>query len=157
MDSAQPRRIFLQRALTAAGLTLSAGAINTILTSCENDETPPTPPVDPSGVVVRIADYPELSGPGTIVTATIDEVDLGTPVFISQVDVATFAVFSTTCTHAGCQVSLPFTPGQDCFCPCHASQFSPTTGAVTRGPATSNLRAFASTYNATLGTLTVTP
>lgn len=157
VDGNQPRRIFLQRALTAAGLTLSASAISTILMSCETDESQPTPPVDPTGIKVAIADFPELTGPGTIITTSIDGLDFGVPVFISQVGDTTFAVFSTTCTHSGCPVSLPLASGEDCICSCHGSQFSSTTGAVTRGPAASNLRAFASTFNVTTGILTVQP
>lgn len=157
LDIESSRRLFLHQALSTAGVCLSAGAVAVILSSCETNETLPTPPVIPNGVAVRIADYPKLSGPGTIVIATIDEIDFGTPVFISQVDATTFAVFSTICTHLGCSVSLPFTPGQDCFCPCHASEFSPIDGSVTRGPAPTNLKAFASTFDAGTGILSVEP
>ena len=155
MDSNQPRRIFLQRALTAAGLTLSASAISTILTSCETDEAAqPTPPSQ--GVLVKIADYHELTGAGTIAKAEIPGLNDGIRIFISQVEAEKFAVFSALCTHAGCIVDLPKNT-LDCVCPCHQSRFSSTTGAVALGPAPSNLRAFASTFNAASGILTVQP
>lgn len=160
IDGTQARRVFLQTALTTVGLTLSAGAISAILTSCETDESRPAAPIDPvnpDGVKIKIADHPGLTGPGTIVIATIAGLDSGTPVFISQVEETRFAVFSTTCTHESCPVSLPFQPGQDCFCNCHGSAFSSATGAVTRGPAASNLRPFASAFNESTGILTVTP
>jgi thiosulfate dehydrogenase [quinone] large subunit len=42
------------------------------------------------------------------------------------------SALSAICTHAGCEVSYE---GGVLACPCHGSQFNPTTGAVLQGPA----------------------
>lgn len=157
MDSHQPRRIFLQRALTTIGVSLSAGAVAAILTSCEKDESITQPPPPDGGIKIKISDYPSLTGPGSIVTDSIPGLNNGNGVFISQVGVEVFAVFTTVCTHAGCSVSLPAGAGQDCICPCHGSRYSSTDGKVKLGPAPSNLRTFAATFNAASGILSVQP
>ena len=60
----------------------------------------------------------------------------GQPAFVVQPAQGTFKAFSAVCTHAGCQVE--FQQGQF-FCPCHASSFDGSTGAVLSGPAPSPL------------------
>ena len=50
----------------------------------------------------------------------------------------TFAAYDAACPHQGCPVS--FVASQDLLvCPCHGSQFNPSTGAVEVGPAVSGL------------------
>ena len=46
----------------------------------------------------------------------------------------TVLAFSAICTHQGCLVGEVTASG--IVCPCHGSQFDPSTGAVTAGPAT---------------------
>jgi Rieske Fe-S protein len=42
-------------------------------------------------------------------------------------------VFSSRCTHLGCQLNS--TDGERLLCPCHGSEFDGRTGAVLKGPA----------------------
>ena len=64
-------------------------------------------------------------------------VDLdGNALVISPPTAGVVTAFSSICTHQGCKVG-----GRDgvLLCPCHASEFSITTGAPTTGPATTAL------------------
>jgi cytochrome b6-f complex iron-sulfur subunit len=61
---------------------------------------------------------------------------------IRRVSATELLAISAICTHAGCTVSLS---GSDSFaCPCHGSRFS-LDGEVLGGPATTDLREFATT------------
>ncbi|MFI5245391.1 MAG: ubiquinol-cytochrome c reductase iron-sulfur subunit, partial [Gemmatimonadales bacterium] len=64
----------------------------------------------------------------------------------------TFVALAMVCTHTGFYpidiVSSGF------YCPVHGSSFSKT-GGVTGGPAPSGLASFATSYDATAGTVTV--
>lgn len=65
-----------------------------------------------------------------------------------------FSVLSRICTHNGCNVS--FQPSSTEFvCPCHGSRFS-ITGAVTRQPATQNLKKYTHTFDEATQILTIT-
>ena len=64
----------------------------------------------------------------------------GKPVVISQPSKKKVVGFSAVCPHAGGIVGVD---GADLVCPLHGSKFNALTGAVTTGPATSNLAAFA--------------
>ena len=156
MKSNEPRRTFLQHALTAAGIAVSATTLASMLASCETDESMPTPPDDTTGIKIKISDYPRLTGAGTITSELVSGLNNDRKVFVSQIDVDKFAVFSTVCTHDGCPVQLPDLTA-NCVCPCHGSAFSAIDGAVKKGPATSNLKTFASTFNASTGILSVEP
>jgi thiosulfate dehydrogenase [quinone] large subunit len=50
----------------------------------------------------------------------------------------TFVAFDAICPHAGCTVAYK-SASNIIACPCHGSEFSPRTGAVITGPATSGL------------------
>lgn len=65
-----------------------------------------------------------------------------------------FSVVSRICTHNGCQVSY-VASSMELVCPCHGSRFT-ATGAVTREPATRNLKSYASTFDEVTQVLTVT-
>ncbi len=65
---------------------------------------------------------PATSGPGLVLRPSSDH----------------FVAFSAVCPHAGCTVR--YQSGAHLIaCPCHGSQFDPTTGAVIQGPATRGL------------------
>jgi Rieske Fe-S protein len=48
-----------------------------------------------------------------------------------------FTVFSNKCTHLGCRIQQ--LSGNKLICPCHGSQFDPSTGSPLKGPASNNL------------------
>jgi Rieske Fe-S protein len=79
------------------------------------------------------------SGSGTALGATSQIPVGGGMIFASQKIVVTqptagnFKAFSSTCTHAGCQVSQVADGTIDC--PCHGSKYSIKDGSVQAGPA----------------------
>ncbi len=84
---------------------------------------PATPGAAPAELA-KLADIPV----GGSISATLD----GAPILISQPEAGTVVAFSAICTHQGCIVA----PGDAEFaCPCHASRFTLTDGAVRGGPA----------------------
>jgi len=64
------------------------------------------------------------------------------PIMVVRISTTEVAAFSTTCTHAGCQVDLP--EGTTINCPCHGSQYN-LHGQVTGGPAEADLEPFSAT------------
>lgn len=152
--STNSRRKFLQRAVSSIGLVLSAATIASLVDGCEKNETVPvsTGQLDLSG-------YPELETVGGIIQATVNGVNGGDLVFISRIDTATYVVFSTLCTHAGCGIDLPVDATSNCVCPCHRAEFARTNGAVVKQPTSgsaTDLKRFTSSYNATTKILTIT-
>jgi len=76
-----------------------------------------------------------------------------TPAFIAR-DAAGLYALTSTCTHAGCDVTVqPSGNTVVFFCPCHGSQFD-RNGAVMAGPARSPLVHFAVELDA-MGNVTV--
>lgn len=150
------RRRFLHQAASSIGLVLAAPVITSIIAACETDET-----TGPTGkqYTVLVSDHPELSAIGGITAIIVDDLNSKNPVFISRVAAETFAVFSTTCTHQGCQVALPEPPTfVNCHCPCHGAEYSPEDGSVRQQPfggTATDLPRFSSTYNAETTILTI--
>jgi Rieske Fe-S protein len=66
---------------------------------------------------------------GGAVSATLSD---GSPIIVSRPTATTAVCFSAKCTHMSCTVQPK---GSLLQCPCHGSQYNPTTGAVLRGPA----------------------
>jgi thiosulfate dehydrogenase [quinone] large subunit len=60
----------------------------------------------------------------------------GTGAFLVHTTGGAFRAFSSTCTHAGCTVSLS---GGQFVCPCHGGRYDAQTGAVIGGPPPSPL------------------
>jgi len=65
-------------------------------------------------------------------------------IVVARTTTGSFIAVSASCTHQGTNVNYNAS-GNNFICPNHGAQFS-STGAVTRGPASSNL----ATYNTTL-------
>ncbi len=82
-----------------------------------------------AGVAASLTDIP-VGG------AVVKEV-AGQEVVLAQPEAGKVVAFSAVCTHQGCTVAAD---GAGLVCPCHGSQFDAATGAVTRGPATANLK-----------------
>jgi len=124
--------------LAAAGVLGAAG----VLAACSNGsgDSAATPQDSVSGSPDGNTDIPD----GDNVLATTADVAVGGATFVqsrgivvSQPTEGEFHAFGATCPHQGCMVTE--TQDTDLLCPCHASLFSSTTGAVLRGPATSGL------------------
>jgi thiosulfate dehydrogenase [quinone] large subunit len=102
----------------------------------------------PSSTSGASAPSPTSSGQGTAIgpatqvpvggAASFTDPADGQPAYVVQPTQGTFKAFSAVCTHAGCTVE--FQQGSF-FCPCHASTFDGTTGAVLSGPASAPLPA----------------
>lgn len=116
-------------ALAGAGVTAAA---LTLAAACSSNDSPssaaPVPaspvasraPAAPAGALVRTADVPV--GGGVIVGDTV----------VTQPTAGAFQGYSTTCTHAGCQVNK--VDNGLIMCPCHGSEYH-LDGTVARGPA----------------------
>ncbi len=112
-----------RRAVAAPGLAPTGGGTATPSPSGSGSST--------SGTAIGPASQVPVGG-----AAQFTDPANGQPAFVVQPAQGTFKAFSAVCTHAGCQVE--FQQGQF-FCPCHASSFDGSTGAVLSGPAPSPL------------------
>ncbi len=74
---------------------------------------------------------------------------------VTRLTTTSVVAVSRQCTHAGCTVALPSSPGGDLFCPCHGSAFS-LQGAVLQGPAISALRKFPAAIDTTNNQVDIT-
>jgi Rieske Fe-S protein len=110
---------------------------------------PATPTPSGSGLVVTLSNFPALAPVGGI--ARVDG-GTSTPVALVHSAQATYLALSMVCPHQGATISVQ-TNGF--VCPRHGARFS-ATGAWTGGQPTSSLRVFASTYDPTGGTVTIT-
>lgn len=156
-DTIEHRRHFLRLATSSIGVVLTAPMLAALVSSCERDETQPSGPTKTYDVLVT--DYPELAVVGGITADIIPGLNGDRAVFISRIAETAFVVFSTVCTHQGCQVDLPEVPGENCICPCHSAEYSSTDGSVKRQPVSgsaTDLPKFASSFNATSNVLTIT-
>ena len=63
----------------------------------------------------------------------------GDPGLVLQLKAGSFVAYDAVCPHAGCTVG--YAAAQLIVCPCHGSQFDPSTGAVVQGPAPRGLTA----------------
>ncbi|MFZ9869707.1 MAG: ubiquinol-cytochrome c reductase iron-sulfur subunit [Candidatus Kapaibacteriota bacterium] len=153
----ETRRRFLFQATSSVGLMLTAPMIASIVSGCETDETAAP---DLSGLTVVVADYPELSVVGGITTVILEGLNNSDPVFISRIDVNTYAVFSAICTHQGCQVFDIDQQADSVECPCHNARYAKSDGSVVQQPDSgeaTDLPRFPSTFNSSTGILTINP
>lgn len=145
------RREFLQKASLLLGAGLCLPAVLQLLQGCSSE----TKPTEPGGSVeLDLSTVPELQQPGGAVKRTFGTHNGGRPVLIIRLDESTFVVFSTTCTHQGCEVELP--QGDFIPCTCHGARFARTDGRVLQGPAQRPLPRFSSSYDPTRNVLTIT-
>jgi len=97
----------------------------------------PTPTPTPAGEL-RVP----LMAIGETVAASANLVGgLVTPLAVTRVSQTEAVTVSRVCTHQGCTVALPGTPGGTLDCPCHGSRFQ-TSGQVVNGPAARALSQF---------------
>lgn len=146
LDNPIGRREFLKRTgITLTGLTL-AGTLAQLLASCAQSTSPSVT----HGTTT--IDVSNLTSDGSYKEDSTVQPD-GTPILVIRVNATTYTALSMLCTHAGCQVNPP--SGGIIFCACHSSRFD-LQGNVLSGPAPSALTKYATAYNATAKTITVT-
>lgn len=101
----------------------AAGATST-------SSTTPHPP----GVAVGLASQVPVGG-----AAMFQDPASGDPGIVVQQATGHFVAFDAVCPHAGCTVGYS-SANNLIVCPCHGSEFDPSTGAVIAGPAPRGLR-----------------
>jgi nitrite reductase/ring-hydroxylating ferredoxin subunit len=117
--------------------------------------TPPTPnpPVNEGTRVVGNTLEVTLARVPALTAATGSLTHGPTNTFIVNLGQAVYRAFSNICPHASCGVSG--FDGRAMICPCHGSEFNPTTGARTAGPATTGLTPRPVTLDSAAGILRV--
>jgi len=133
------RRTFLaQSALLAAGALLAACAAG--------DATDPGTTIN-STSDIKVSDFPALASVGGIALVNIG----GNPLAIVRTGDASFVTLSRICPHQGSTINPN---GSGFLCPGHGARFS-ATGQWQGGERTSNMRSYATTYDAATGTIKI--
>lgn len=132
------RREFLQR---SAFFAAAAAA----LAACAPSDA--TSPGLNGNVDVTVANYPALANVGGVATLTAN----GTPLAIVRTGASSFIALSRVCPHQGGTIQVS---GSGFMCPVHGARFS-STGQWTGGQPTSSMHAYATSYDAASGVLTI--
>ncbi|MEH1127773.1 Rieske (2Fe-2S) protein [Micromonospora sp. CPCC 206061] len=119
-----------RRAVLAAGAAAALAGCETYGGS--QDAPPPAPPAGTAP--------PPASGGDPAPLAKLSDIPVGggkifeeRKVVVTQPRTGTVKAFSTTCTHAGCDVTT--VSGGTINCPCHGSKYKVADGSVAGGPA----------------------
>lgn len=156
----QERREFIKSGLQGLGITICAGSIMSILSSCEMNEDPIQPQEITFPLIIAI-DNPnniDLTRIGGAMYYNHPSLNNGEDFIIIRVDDVSFLALSSFCTHQGCQVNIPSMDKLTIFCPCHFAEFSPLTGEVIQQPnqgTATNLPVFKTEYDIVNNRLTV--
>jgi len=133
------RRTFLaQSALLAAGALLAACAAS--------DVSAPGTTIN-STTNIKVSDFPALASVGGIALVNFS----GNPFAIVRTGDATFVTLSRICPHQGNTINPN---GSGFLCPGHGARFN-ASGQWVGGQSTSNMRSYATSYDAAAGTLTI--
>ena len=120
---------------TQATNTLTGGGSATTTTVAAGSGATSTTGAEPSGTAVGPASSVPVGG-----SAAFTDPASGDPALVIQQTADDFVAFDAVCPHAGCTVAYQ-AAAKIIACPCHGSEFSPRTGAVLNGPATTGLTA----------------
>ena len=133
------RRTFLaQSALFAAGALLAACAAS--------DVSAPGTTIN-STTNIKVSDFPALASVGGIALVNFS----GNPFAIVRTGDASFVTLSRICPHQGNTINPN---GSGFLCPGHGARFN-ASGQWVGGQSTSNMRSYATSYDAAAGTLTI--
>jgi len=133
------RRTFLaQSALLAAGALLAACAAS--------DVSAPGTTIN-STTDIKVSDFPALASVGGIALVNFS----GNPFAIVRTGDASFVTLSRICPHQGNTINPN---GSGFLCPGHGARFN-ASGQWVGGQSTSNMRSYATSYDAAAGTLTI--
>jgi Rieske Fe-S protein len=124
------RREFLKSTGIILGAGLSLPVMSSFISSCDKNEGPLVN--QGATLVVKLSDYPILDSLGNSVKVTSTSFNDGASIIITRTSVNDFLVFSSKCTHEGCEVDLP--SSGEILCGCHGSIFSATDGSVKQKP-----------------------
>jgi len=133
------RRDFLKDVL--AGITI-VGFMPGILTSCGSD--------DGSGTIT--VDVSSLDAEGKGLRSTLPD---GTPIMVIRRPSNVYVTVQLICTHQGCKGTNLAITGQKIQCGCHGSEYD-LNGKVTKGPATADLKSYATSFDAAKNEVTIT-
>jgi len=137
-DGCMARRTFISQS------TLAAAAL--LLAACGDSSVTEPVPV-PTGTSIRIADQPALATVGGVALVTVDSALLA----IVRVTQNSFVALSRTCPHQGGRID---TSSTGFTCSRHGATFDKT-GTWTGGQRTTNMRSYATSFDAATGTLTI--
>ncbi len=121
--------------VTAGGPVLSTGGSTptTSTPATAGSGSPTTTGAVPSGTEVGPASSVPVGG-----SASFTDPKSGDPALVIQQSTGHFNAFDAVCPHAGCTVAY-VRSANVIACPCHGSEFDPSTGSVLRGPAPTGL------------------
>lgn len=128
---ANPSRRRVMRTAGMAGTVAVIGSSAAITSACSSDEG---------------GSQDQESAPTKDATVAASDVPVGSGTVIDESYVVTqptegeFFAFTSVCTHQGCQVKD--VTAEAIICPCHASNFSVSTGEVISGPAEEPLQSY---------------
>lgn len=129
------RKEFFTKVGFGAAAVLLPACMASITTGCEKDSSP--------GVLPSNIDFNLDVSSGSLATNGGFLVSNG--IVVARTLTGDFLAISAACTHEGTAVN--FVAGSNLFhCPNHGAEFSKT-GAVTKGPASSNLTAYKTSLN----------
>ena len=132
------RRTFLvQSGILAAMAALAA-------CGASSDATAPNVPANSA---INVGDFPSLANVGGVALVSLG----GAPLAIVRTSSTSFIALSRVCPHQGSIVGLN---NSGFLCPNHGAQFD-STGQWIGGQPTSNMHQYATTYDATSNTLTI--
>jgi cytochrome b6-f complex iron-sulfur subunit len=126
------RKDFLKKFAIGGSILFTAPML---FTACSDDETPEeneTP--NPNEILVDLshADFSALGAVGGYAYKN--------NIIVFRTGNDTYMALSKLCTHSQCTITYSHSDG-DLPCPCHGSRFT-TSGAVTNGPAQTNLKSY---------------
>jgi nitrite reductase/ring-hydroxylating ferredoxin subunit len=131
------RRVFLSRAM------LSAVAV--VLAACGASDA--TGPTFSGTATIGVGDYPALSTVGGVALVSAN----GASIAVVRTSSASFVALSRVCPHEGGTINPS---GTGFLCTKHGAQFDKS-GTWTGGQRTSNMRSYATSYDAGANTLTI--
>ena len=126
LGPAKPTSTTTTTTARAAGSTAPPSTTTTTTTTT-------APAKKPTGTAIGAAADVPVGG-----AARFTDPSSGDPALVLQPARGTFNAFDAVCPHAGCAVGYS-SAARLLVCPCHGSQFNPTTGAVEVGPASRGL------------------
>lgn len=134
------------------GMSIGGIILLNCLQSCSDSEIPdPIGPTNTGKLDITLdlskSDYSKLNSKGSYVVVTSSKV------IVAHALDDSFIAVQSTCTHEGTTLQYQ-SNSNDFYCPNHGSTFS-STGAVTKSPATTALKKYNVSYDATANTLRV--